>query len=176
MRTAPSRGVIAALVVVAAACAVEDRRPSSAESATTRAAASQVIDPAFAEVPDSIWIDLTGPTLIAFHPIATNEQLAADEGLATQLDDLAYHIGTALDSLTPAGVTVHYVGGDTVWTRIGSARSRFVRAADSARVGYLFADERDRRAVVYGVLFHREITALMREFRASGRVERPPRE
>lgn len=47
---------------------------------------------------------MTRPTIVAFYPIVSNDSLAKDEGLAAALDDLSYHIGSAMDSLIAAGV------------------------------------------------------------------------
>lgn len=131
------------------------------------------MDSGFTSVPDSAWVTVTGLTLIGFHPMATNEQLQRDDDLATMLDDFAYHIGTAMDSLTAAGAAVHYRGGDTLWTRVGANRWRFVRPPDSAAVGYLLTDETGRRTVIYGVRTYVDLLAHVREFR-SRNPERPP--
>lgn len=120
--------------------------------------------------PDSVWVEVQGPTLVAFHPVVSNEQLEADEGLATALDDLAYHLGAAMDSLVAAGFTMHYRGGDTLWLRAGGVRSHVVRDADSATVGYVFADARGRRAVLYGVRGYTDLVAYAHEFRRTGTV------
>lgn len=126
---------------------------SSGSAVKTPPAPADAVPPLqFAGTPDSAWVTVDGPTLIAFHPVVSNDSLEADPGLATAFDDLSYHIGTAMDSLIAAGFTVHYSGGDTLWVRTGSDRSRILRARDSATVGYLFADARGRRVMIYGVL------------------------
>lgn len=126
--------------------------------------------PGFEGVPDSVWYDVKGPVLVAFHPVVSNDSLEADEGLATALDDLAYHIGTAMDSLHAAGFTVTYQGGDTVWLRLPRERVRVLRNADSADVGYVFADSLGRRVVLYGVRGYTELIEYAHEFRQTGTI------
>lgn len=102
--------------------------------------------------------------------MVSNDSLEADAGLATTLNDLSYHIGTAMDSLMTAGFTVQYRGGDTIWLRTGNARSRVVRARDSATVGYVFADTLGRRAVLYGVRGYADLVEAAHEFKRVGVV------
>ncbi|MBX9928374.1 MAG: hypothetical protein K2X99_05605 [Gemmatimonadaceae bacterium] len=149
-----------------AAC--EQVVPRDARSSAAPAVAT--VDSGFAAVPDSVWVVVSGPTLIGFSPEVSNAQLEADEGLASVLDDFAYHIGTAADSLQAAGFKWHFRGGDTLWLRTMRGPSRFVRTADSADVGYLFADTLGRQAVIYGVRTHLDLVAYAREFTRTGAV------
>lgn len=128
------------------------------------------MDSGFAAVSDSEWVDVTGPTLIGFYPIRTNEQLEKNEGLATALDDFAYHIGTAMDSLYAQGFTVHYRGGDTVWLRTPERRWQFIRNGDSADVGYVMTDTARNLAIMYGVRGYVDLIEYAREFRSTGRL------
>lgn len=128
------------------------------------------VDSGFAAVADSVWVDVKGPTLVGFYPIRTNEQLEKDAGLASALDDFAYHIGTAMDSLYAQGFTVHYRGGDTLWLRTPSKRWRFVRDADSAEVGYVMSDTSRNMAVLYGVRGYVDLIEYAHEFRATGKL------
>jgi len=153
--------------VCAAACETSGREDQPRQPAPVGA----VLDSTFASAPDSAWVAVDGPTLIAFHPVVSNDSLAADQGLATALDDLAYHIGTAMDSLIAAGFTVQYRGGDTLWVRAGRVRSRFVRSSDSATVGYLFADSRGGRAVIYGVRGYTDLIQYAHEFKRTGTLK-----
>ena len=130
---------------------------------------------AFATVPDSAWITITGPTLIGFYPLVSNEQIEKDEGLATVLDDFSFHLGTAQDSLRAAGFTVHLLGGDTLWLRTGTDRSRVVRDRDSSTVGYLFADTLLRRVFVYGVRGGIDLVVYAHEFKRTGTVKQESR-
>jgi hypothetical protein len=124
----------------------------------------------FEGVPDSAWIDVKGRLLVAFHPVVSNDSLEADDDLATVLGDLSYHIGAAMDSLHAAGFTVRYSGGDTVWLRLPHERLRVVRNADSAQVGYVFADSLGRRAVLYGIRGYADLIQYAREFRGTGTI------
>ncbi|MES2306534.1 MAG: hypothetical protein V4558_13580 [Gemmatimonadota bacterium] len=134
--------------------------------------ASTSVDSSFRNVPDSAWVAVDGPTLIAFYPVVSNDSLTADAGLATALDDLSYHIGTAMDSLIAAGFTVQYRGGDTLWLRTATRRSRVLRSTDSATVGYLFADPAGHLALVYGVRGYTDLIADAHEFSRTGAVSR----
>jgi Domain of unknown function (DUF4386) len=153
VRAVPRGAAVVALVLCAlGACAPADSAPASSTTAgAPPAVAIAAVDSGFASVPDSAWVSLTGPTIVAFHPVVSNDSLARDEGLAAAMDDLAYHLGSAMDSLTALGVAVQYRGGDTLWLRHGPWRLRFIRAADSATVGYIFADTAGRWTARYGV-------------------------
>ena len=145
--------------------------PTAADRATTADTGRvPVIDSGFAAVAESAWVDVSGVTMIGFYPIATNEQLEKDQDLAAALDDFAYHIGTAMDSLIAAGATVHYRGGDTLWLRSGPRRWRFSRNADSSDIGYFFTDTTARSVALYGVRGFTELTAYVHEFRRTGRI------
>ena len=151
-------------------CAVACQPAAPGVGGADRATAAVTLYSGFATAGDSSWVVVTGPTLIGFYPVVSNEQLEADEGLATALDDFSYHIGTAMDSLLAAGFTVQYRGGDTLWMRAGKVRSRFVRTPDSATVGYVFADTLGRRAAVYGVRTYVDLVAYAHEFKRAGRI------
>ncbi len=129
-----------------------------------------VVDSGFAAVADSAWVDVSGLTLVGFYPVKTNEQLQLDADLATTLDDFAFHLGSAMDSLVAAGVTVHYRGGDTVWFRTPLRRWRFARSPDSADVGYVLADTLLQPVVIHGVRTYVDLIEYVREFRRTGRV------
>lgn len=101
--------------------------------------------------PDPVEIDVQGPTLIAFHPVVSNDSLERDEDLAAALDDFAFHLAGAMDSLTAHRFRLVYHGGDTVWLRLAGRRERVVPDPDSADIGYLFADTAGPHAIVYGV-------------------------
>jgi hypothetical protein len=153
------------LAVLATACRSDN---TAADVVDTTVAPS--IDSGFAAVADSEWVDVKGPTLVGFYPVRTNEQLEKDEGLATALDDFAYHIGTAMDSLYAQGFTVHYRGGDTLWLRTPSKRWRFVRTIDSADVGYVLSDTASNLAVLYGVRGYVDLIEYAHEFRSTGKL------
>ena len=158
--------VIALFLLPTFACGREGQTNDSATSVIP----TPRIDSGFASVSDSAWVDVKGPVLVGFYPVRTNDQLERDADLATALDDFAYHIGTAMDSLYAAGFTVHYRGGDTLWLRSATARWRFVRPADSADVGYLMADSARNMAAIYGVRTYVDLIEYAHEFKHTGGV------
>jgi hypothetical protein len=166
------RRLVIYLSVALGACGPVDRPSPSPDPvyapATTAAAPAEASDSGFARVPDSTWVTLTGTTIVAFHPVASNDSLERDAGLATALDDLAFHLGSAMDSLVAMRVSVQYRGGDTLWLRHGSWRLRFIRAADSATVGYVLADTLGRWGVLYGVRSDVDLVQDAREFARTG--------
>jgi hypothetical protein len=173
------RAAVVGAVLAATACGGPPRDAADATVATDTVAVTvdtatpapaAPFDSAYAGVPDSAWIPVTGPTLIGFYPLRSNDQLEQDEGLATALDDFSYHIGTAMDSLTALGVSVHYQAGDTAWVRAGAARWRWVRDTDSADVGYVWVDARLRHASVYGVRSYADLIESARRFGATGAI------
>ncbi|MBI4885812.1 MAG: hypothetical protein HY824_01855 [Acidobacteria bacterium] len=163
MRSRWQFGILLAIICLAA-CKPAAPGGATPEVATTAA----TIDSSFAAAPDSAWVVVDGLALIGFYPIVSNERLDADEGLSVALDDFSYHLSVAMDSLEADGFTLHLRGGDTLRMRTGKVRSRFVRAADSATIGYVFADTLGRRAVVYGVRTYVDLVEYAREFRATG--------
>jgi hypothetical protein len=148
----------AAFVALAAACTPAEQTPDP-DTATAR-----TVDSGLTAVADSEWVDVTGITLVGFHPITTNEQLEKDQGLAGALDNFAYYIGNAMDSLIAAGAAVHYRGGDTIWMRAGDRHWRFVRNTDSSDIGYVFTDTSRRVESRYGVLGSSELITAVRAF------------
>jgi hypothetical protein len=156
------------------ACGSTPDVPDPAPTPVPAAAAESTIvidsNAGFDGVPDSAWIDVKGRLLVAFHPVVSNDSLEVDDDLATALGDLSYHVGAAMDSLHAAGYTVRYSGGDTVWLRLPHERRRVVRHADSAQVGYVFADSLGRRAVLYGIRGYADLIQYAREFRGTGTI------
>ena len=168
-------GIGLSIALFAAACEPAVPDPAASPPAAAAAPPPAAVADSFATVPDSAWIDITGPTLIGFYPVVSNEQLEKDEGLATTLDDFSFHLGTAQDSLKAAGFTAQLRGGDTLWLRTGANRVRVVRAADSSTVGYLFADTLLRRVFVYGVRDNIDLVAYAHEFRRTGALKHESR-
>ncbi len=125
-------------------------------------------------VADSVEVSVVGPTLIAFHPLVSNDSLEVDQDLATALDDLAYHMAGVMDSLEAVGFRFAYRGGDTVWLRTGARRHRVIRHPDSADIGYVFADTAGRSAVVYRVRTSDRLLAFAHEFRFAGTLRPRP--
>ena len=170
-------GLIPVLFLATIACHSNAERQVPASGAADSALAQVVAVPnaAAAVAPDSSWVVVAQPTIVAFHPLATNEQLEADEGLATALDDLAYHLGTAMDSLVARGFVVRYQPGDTVKLLPAAvAPYVFVRDRDSADVGYVFADTVGRRAIIYGVRSHLDLIGYAETFLRTGTLPSTP--
>lgn len=147
-----------------------DTSPTRAAGSSSPVAGGASAEPAFSALPGTVWVEVRGPTLVAFHPAKSNAEVEADTGLAVALDDLSYHLGSAMDSLLAAGFNVRYSSGDTVWMRAGSVRTRFVRAPDSATVGYVFTDALGRRAVLYGVRTYVDLIEYAHEFKRTGAI------
>ena len=147
-------------------CEPVPQRSPPASRAATREATSSVLT----AVPESAWVVVSGPTIVAFHPAKSNVELDADTALAIALDDLSYHLGSAMDSLVAAGYRVQYSSGDTVWLRTVRLSSRFVREPDSATVGYVFTDALGRRAVIYGVRTYVDLVEYAHEFKRTGAI------
>lgn len=164
MNPLATAGRLLLLAVLVSGCASPDEE-IPADSAAP--------DSEFATVPDSAWIDVTGPTLIAFHPATNNELLEKDQDLASALDDLAYYVGIAMDSLHAQGYTVHYCNVDSVFLRSPTHRWRFAPSADSNRFGYVFTDTTQRVAAIYRVGGSVDLLAVAHEFRTTGQIRQP---
>jgi hypothetical protein len=165
----PTLSIAPAFLATVLACrSPEPDHVAAIDSAPANA--SPVVDTGFATVAESAWVNVKGFNLIGFYPIRTNDQLEKDADLATVLDDFAYHIGTAMDSLIAEGFTVDYRGGDTLWMRTGTDRWRFVRPTDSSDVGYVFTDSLGRVTAVYGVRTYMDLIEYVHEYRRTGQI------
>lgn len=153
------------LASVLLACSRPDERVPHADTTIPGSSNTE-----FATVPESAWVNISGPTLIAFHPTTSNEILEKDQSLASALDDIAYGIGTAMDSLHANEFTVHYRHIDSVFLRSGAHRWKFNPARDSSDMGYVFVDTLRRTATIYGVLGFTEVIAYAHEFRQTGQI------
>ena len=115
-------------------------------------------------VPDSELVPLRGPTLIAFFPRVTQAQVDSSEDLATVLDDFAYHLSAARDSLLALGfVIVERPHGPLVVVE-GSRSRDIIPATDSADVGYVFVAPGRREQVLYGVRTNTDLIEAARTF------------
>lgn len=161
------RLIITVLLVLAVTAACNR---TSRDEAGARYSRLPAIDASLASVPESAWIDVTGPTLIGFFPDVSNQQIDSDQNLATALDDFSYHIGMAMDSLHSEDFTVRMQSGDTLWLRTRTHRWHFVREADSSDVGYLLTDLQRRHVVIYGVRTSIDLIASAAEFRRTARA------
>ena len=129
----------------------------------TSCRAQPLADP-FAHVPDSAWVTVTTPTIVGFFPLVTDAEIERDEDLAMALDNVAYHLGTATDSLEAQGFAVTMRAGDTLWFRNGDRRWAFARAADSSDVGYHLTAADQRSLTLYGVHTHVDLVERARSF------------
>ncbi len=154
-------------IISSGACKPAAPRVATSETPTV----AVTVDSGFAAAPDSAWVVIDGLALIGFYPVVSNERLDTDEGLSVALDDFSYHLSVAMDSLEAHGFRLQMRGGDTLWMRVGTVRSRFVRPPDSATVGYLFTDTLGRRAVVYGVRTYVDLVEYGHEFTRTGTLK-----
>jgi Domain of unknown function (DU1801) len=142
------------LVLVLAVLGCERQEPAAVGGPAAVIAATErspvVVADSFAGVPDSVWIDVKGPTMVGFFRPATNAELERDGGLAALLDQFAYNLGIATDSLQAHGFAVTMQAGDTLWLRTTARRWRFVRDADSSTVGFYVTSVDGRQQVRYG--------------------------
>jgi hypothetical protein len=138
------------LVLLLAVMGCERREPAAVNAATHGGPAAAAVADSFAGVADSLWIDVQGPTMVGFFQPATNAELEQDGGLAALLDQFAYNLGIATDSLQAHGFRVTMQAGDTLWLRTTARRWRFVRDADSSMVGFYVTSVDGRQEVRYG--------------------------
>jgi hypothetical protein len=120
--------------------------------------------PLIPQIPDSVWVSVTGPTFVAFSPLVSEGALDRDADLATVLDDFGWHLASATDSLRALGYSVEARAGDTLWLRTKARSWYFTPAADSAQVGFYVIRPGAEPAVHYGVLTDIEISELGRRY------------
>jgi hypothetical protein len=109
--------------------------------------------------------------MVGFFPIVTNERLARDADLAELLDHFSFNLGMATDSLVAHGFRVTMQSGDTLWLRTTSRKWRFVRATDSAMVGFYLASPNGRPIVRYGSGTEFSLLALGDTFARAARTD-----
>ena len=147
MHMTRSIGIAAVLSLSALGACSRDAPPS--ESAPPAIGAT--VDTAAVAAPDSLVIDVAQPTLIGFHPFASDSMLERDEELATVLDDFGHHLSGAMRSLRDSGWVVDTRIADTLHFRAGDRSWRWIRPPDSAYVGYVLTDASGRLRSIYGV-------------------------
>ena len=119
-------------------------------------------DVAVPDLPDSVWVELTGPALVGFFPPLTQQQVESDGELDTVLDDFDFHLAAATDSLVAQGYTVTARFADTLWIRAADRAAPFV--PDSSGVGYYFARPGCTPFIRYRVTTYIELIELGREY------------
>ncbi len=143
---------IAGLALVACADApppparAEPARAEPARAEPARAAASPAVPR------DSTWVEVTGPTLIAFYPPSAATVIDAGDDAATALDDFGYHLASAIDSLRALGVRVESVGSRVLHVVQGGRTTVFTVPRDSADIGYYLVAPGQAPVVYHGVL------------------------
>jgi hypothetical protein len=158
------------LLTLVLACEQAPPPAETAANADTGMTVTSAID-SFASIPDSVWIDVQGPTMIGFYPQpgSSDELIGGESGVAHLLDLYTFNIGIASESLAVLGFRVTDRPGDTLWLRGPTRRWRFVRDADSSMAGFYAASPDGRHAVRYGTDFSviEHATAFLAAVRAT---------
>jgi hypothetical protein len=145
--------IIRRLALLPLILACEQAVPGAAATANadTAATVTAAID-SFAAIPESVWIDVQGPTMIGFYPQPRNsdELVGGDGGVAHLLDQYTFNLGMARESLEVLGFRVTERSGYTLWLRGPMRKWRFIRDADSALAGFYAASPDGRHDVRYG--------------------------
>jgi hypothetical protein len=150
----------------AALLACSEAAPPSTDGTAARPPAPRAAAPlpaAGATARDSTWVDVTGPTLIAFFPPEASALLDSGGDDATALDDFGYHLASATDSLRALGVRVVGVGSRTLHVVADRQTTHFRVPQDSAEIGYYFVAPGRRPLVAYGVLTDSELIDAARQ-------------
>lgn len=142
----------------------QERSVAETRSDDSAAVSAHTTVDSFPAVPDSAWIDVSGPTFIGFFRPRTNEELERDFGLTELLDHFAYNLGISTDSLESLGFRVDMSPRDTLWLRAATRRWHFVRDPDSSQVGFYVTSPDGRHTVRYGSGTTFSLRELGREF------------
>jgi len=171
-----TRFAAAVLVVALVSCDRTDPldaappAPALSDAAAPAPVSSAALSPPGEFVADSLFIDVAQPTLIGFHPFATDSMLERDEELATVLDDFGYHLSGSMGALQMTGWLVDTRIADTLHFRAGERAWRWVRPPDSAYVGYVLTDSTGRLRAIFGVRTNSDLITVADSFaRASPR-------
>jgi hypothetical protein len=125
----------------------------------TRVAASILLCLAIAQViqADPKPIRITGPTVIAFFPAVTQDEIDKDLDTNDALDDFQWYVRQAHEPFAKSGIKLHVVYGSRLFVKIRGKTRIFVPG--EAEVGYYFIMPGKKPFVSYGVnsdegLFH----------------------
>ena len=121
---------------------------------------------------DSTWVEITGPTLIAFFPPDVSAQIDAGGDEATALDDFGHHLASATDSLRALGVRVVGVGTRTLHVVQDGRTNVFAVPRDSADLGYYLVAPGRPPLVQYGVLSDTDLVDVAQEYLRGARTPR----
>jgi hypothetical protein len=112
---------------------------------------------------DSTWVDVRGPTLIAFvGPTSTADSGNAD--LAEALGDFSYHLGTADSSLRSLGFRITVLESRRFYVVRGARVDTFTVPKDSADIGYYLVAPARAPAVSYGVQTNSDLIDAARHY------------
>lgn len=117
---------------------------------------------------DSTWVEVRGPTLVAFWPARAQAALDSGGDDATALDDFGYHLASADSALRALGFRIVGVEGRRFHLVSGGWAAAFAVPADSADVGYYMIAPGRAPAVSYGVRTDDDLVATARQYLAAG--------
>lgn len=137
-------------------------RPAAAprEAAAPEATAPGAAAPARR---DSTWVEVTGPTLIAFYPPNAAALIDSAGDAATALDDFGFHLASATDSLRTLGVRVTSIGSRTLHVVSDGATTVFRVPPNSVDLGYYFVAPGRPARVEYGARTDADLIDAARE-------------
>ncbi|HKP76219.1 MAG TPA: hypothetical protein VJT67_11895 [Longimicrobiaceae bacterium] len=144
------------------------RSPSRPPSTPSGGAAGET--GAVATPRDSTWVEVRGPTLVAFWPAHAQAVIDSDGDDATALDDFGYHLASAESALRALGVRVVSLEGPRFHLVAGGRTTEFVVPRDSADLGYYLIAPGRAPAIAYGVLTDADLVGFAREYLTT----RPP--
>jgi hypothetical protein len=131
-------------------------RPSAPSSAATR---------------DSTWVEVRGPTLVAFWPVNAAAVLDSGGADVSALDDFGHYLSAADSGLRSLGVRVVNVGGRTLHLVSADGVTEFTVPPDSSDIGYYLVAPGRSPVVYYGVQMDDELLAAAREYTHGPRAQ-----
>jgi hypothetical protein len=153
-----------------ALCFVGACAPATPDAAGNPAAQSS--RPAPATTRDSTWVEVRGPTLVAFWPTDAAAVLDSGGADASALDDFGHYLSAADSGLRSLGVRVVNVGGRTFHLITGGGAAAFTVPRDSSDIGYYLVAPGRPPVVYYGVQTDDDLLAAAQRY-TLGRRERP---
>lgn len=117
---------------------------------------------------DSTWIEVRGPTLVAFWPAHAQAVLDSGGDGATALDDFGYHLASADSTLRALGFHVASVEGRRFHIVANGQTTTFVVPRDSAELGYYLIAPGRAPAISYGVQTDADLAETARQYLSAG--------
>ena len=112
---------------------------------------------------DSTWVEVGGPTLIAFvGPASTAD--SGNPDLAEALGDFSYHLGTASSNLRDLGFRVMVVESSRFFVVRGARVDTFTVPKDGADIGYYLVAPGRTPVVSYGVQTNGDLIDAARQY------------